>query len=172
MQINSYARNVVGFSTVDAVSLLLITNAMGLPSRPIVGYIADKYLGPINTFAILQAIFAAILFGWTGVTTRTDMYVFSVFLGIVAGASQSLFLGANASLTKDPRKMGTRFGMVATICAFGTLAGPPTGGAIIDQAGGDYLGAQLWGGVVMLCSALAIAASRVAVTGWKWKAKI
>jgi predicted MFS family arabinose efflux permease len=145
---------------------------MGLPARPIVGYVADKYIGPINAFAILQAIFAAILFGWIGVRTRTDMYVFSAFLGIITGASQGIFLGALASLTKDPRKMGTRFGMVATICAFGTLAGPPTGGAIIDHMGGQYVGAQLWVGGVMLCSSLTIAASRLAATGLTWKAKI
>lgn len=145
---------------------------MGLPARPIMGYVADKYLGPINTYIILQAVFAAILFGWAGVSTRVDMYVFCVFLGISTGASQGLFLGALASLTKDARKMGIRFGMVASICAFGTLAGPPTGGAIIDNAGGAYLGATLWAGGVMLSSSLAVAASRVATTGWEWKIKI
>lgn len=152
--------------------MLLVTNAMGIPARPIAGQVSDKYLGPINTFIILQTLFATIVFGWTGVRTRTDMYVFCAFLGMITGASQGLFLGALASLTKNPRKMGTRFGMVGFVCAFGTLAGPPTGGAIIDNAGGEYLGAQLLGGAVMLCSALAAAASRIATTGWAWKAKM
>lgn len=145
---------------------------MGLPARPIAGYVADKYLGPINTNVILQAAFAAILFGWTGVSTRVDMYIFCVFLGIITGASQGLFLGALASLNKDARKMGIRFGMVASICALGTLAGPPTGGAIIDHAGGAYLGAQLRAGGVMSASSLAVAFSRVAMTGWQWRVKI
>lgn len=117
-------------------------------------------------------LFSATIYGWIGVKTRTDMYIFSSFLGLALGASQGMYVGALASLTKDPQKMGTRFGMVATICAFASLAGPPTAGAIIDQSGGDYLNAQIWGGSVILLSAMAVAASRVASTGWKWRAKI
>ncbi|KAM5342623.1 hypothetical protein ACJ41O_013589 [Fusarium nematophilum] len=86
--------------------------------------------------------------------------------------SRGTFVGANASLTKDPRKMGTRFGMVQTLCAFASLAGAPTAGAIIDKSGGDFVWAQVWGGTVLLLGAAMVSASRIASTGWVLRAKI
>ncbi|TWU78566.1 hypothetical protein ED733_003558 [Metarhizium rileyi] len=166
--INSFARNVIGFSSVESVSLLLITNAIGLPVRPIVGYVANTHIGPINIFIMATAFVGVMLFVWTTVTTRTSMYVFSVFYGLAISASQSTYVPSLASLTLDPQKMGIRFGMVETLCAFSTLAGPPTAGAIIDRTG-SYTYAQIWGGSVMLSAALVLAAVRFSLTGWKWK---
>jgi MCP family monocarboxylic acid transporter-like MFS transporter 3 len=62
--------------------------------------------------------------------------------------------------------MGTRFGMVQTISAFASLAGPPTAGAILDTSNGKFVYAQIWGGTVFLFGALIIVASRIASTGW------
>ncbi|KAI9158712.1 Aspyridones efflux protein apdF [Paramyrothecium foliicola] len=170
--INAYARNIIGFSSIESVGLLLITNAMGIPIRPVVGYIADHYIGPINAYIITSGLLSATVFGWIGVKDRTGMYVFSVFFGLANGGSQGMFVGSLASLTKDPQKMGTRFGMVCTICAFATLAGPPTAGAIIDSSSGDFIWAQVWGGAVIAGAVMALASCRVAATGWRWKAKI
>lgn len=172
LQINSFARERLGFTPVEAVSVLLISNAVGIPARALVGFVADRHLGPINAYAILLTFFAAALYGWTAVHSRTGMYVFSAFYGVVAGATQGVFVGALASLTSDPRKMGTRFGMVSTLLGFATLAGPPTAGAIIGQSGGRYTWAQVWGGSVLLLAAMAVVSARVALTGWKVKAKI
>ncbi|KAK2000366.1 major facilitator superfamily transporter [Colletotrichum falcatum] len=170
--INTYARKVVGFSTTDSVSLLLITNGMGIPIRPVVGWLADHHVGPINMFFLTMFLLGCMEFVWIGVKTKTGMYVFSVFFGLANGAAQGVFGGSTASLTTDPQKMGTRFGMIATISGFATLAGPPTAGAIIDRAGGQYLGAQIWGGVMMISGSLAIAAARVAKAGKSWEAKL
>ncbi|KAK0728052.1 major facilitator superfamily domain-containing protein [Lasiosphaeria miniovina] len=170
--INAYARNFIGFSTTDSVQLLLITNGLSVPSRPLMGFLADRYMGPINTFTTATLFLGVMLFAWIGVDTRTGMYVFSVFFGLANGAAQGVFVGSLASLTKDPRKMGTRFGMVCTIVAFATLAGPPTAGAIIDKSGGSYLWAQVWAGLVIVLSSLVLAAARCAATGYKFKIKI
>lgn len=51
---------------------------------------------------------------------------------------QSLF----AALTKDLSSLGTRMGMVVAVAS---LTGSPTAGAFIDNNRGRYLGAQLWG---------------------------
>ena len=171
-QINAYARNVIHFSTTDSVQLLLITNGMSIPSRPVAGYLADRYFGPINLYAFHTFILGGLIFAWIGVTTRTGMYVFAVFFGLANGAAQGLYAGSLASLTKDPRKMGTRFGMVCTIVAFASLAGPPTAGAIIDKSGGRYLWAQVWAGLVIVLASLVIAGTRCAVTGFKLRVKI
>ncbi|KAM4056084.1 major facilitator superfamily protein [Hirsutella rhossiliensis] len=170
--INSYARNIIGFSSLDSVTLLLITNALGIPTRPLAGYLANNHLGPINVFTLSTVLLCGVVFGWMGVATRTTMYVYSVMFGVAVSANQGTFVAALASLTEDPRKMGIRFGMVETVCSFATLAGPPTAGAIIDRSGGEYRLAQVWGGVVLAAAALTFAASRVAATGWRWRVKI
>ncbi|KAK0614285.1 major facilitator superfamily domain-containing protein [Immersiella caudata] len=170
--VNAYARNVIGFSTTDSVQLLLIVNGLSVPSRPVVGYLADRYIGPINLFSSAIFLLGIVSFAWIGVTTRTGMYIFTVFFGLSNGAAQGVFVGSLASLTKDPRKMGTRFGMVCTIAAFATLAGPPTSGAIIDRSGGRYTWAQIWAGLVIILSALMMASARVAATGMRLKVKI
>lgn len=172
IQINSFARNVIGFSTTDSVSLLLITNALGIPTRPVAGYLASNHFGPINTYSVATFFVGVGFFSWIGVTTRAGMYVFCVFWGIVIAANQGVFVGALASLTKDPRKMGTRFGMIETLSSFATVAGPPTAGALIDRAGGSHLSAQIWAGVFMTAGATIFMSSRIAATGWKWRAKI
>lgn len=159
-KINAYARNVVGFSSTEAVSLLLITNATGIPLRPIVGYIADRFLGPINTFIIAMSFLGCMEFVWISVRTRLGMYIFSAFFGMANGAAQGMFVGALASLTTDPREMGARFGMIATLSGFATLAGPPIAGAIIDATGGRYIWAQVWAGCMVLTgSGFLVAAS-------------
>ncbi|OBR12152.1 Major facilitator superfamily transporter [Colletotrichum higginsianum IMI 349063] len=170
--INTYSRKIVGFSTTDSVSLLLITNGMGIPIRPVVGWLADRHVGPINMFMLMVFLLGGMEFVWIGVETRTGMYVFSVFFGLSNGAAQGVFVGSTASLTTDPQKMGTRFGMIATISGFASLAGPPTAGAIIDKAGGQYLGAQIWGGAMMIANSLMIAAARTAKAGKAWRVKL
>lgn len=172
LQINAYARNIIHFSTTDSVQLLLITNGMSVPGRPLAGYLADRHFGPINLYAFQTLVVGCMIFAWTGVKTRTGMYAFSAFFGLTVGAAQGLFSGSLASLTPDPRKMGTRFGMICTIAAFATLAGPPTAGAIIDKSDGRYLWAQIWAGLVMVLASFILVASRCAVTGFKFRVKI
>lgn len=169
-KINAFARRVIGLSATEAVSLLLITNAAGIPLRPIVGHIADRRLGPINTFIVAIFALACMEFAWVGVTTRAGMYVFSVFLGMANGAAQGIVVGALASLTADPRKMGVRFGMVATLSGVATLAGPPMAGAIIDGTEGRYEWAQVWAGAVLLASSFIISVARVCKSGKRIRA--
>lgn len=169
MKINSFARNIIGFSSLESVNLLLITNAIGIAIRPLAGHLANRHLGPINVYVIATGSIGAMLFIWTAVNTRASMYAFSIFFGVVVSANQATYVPSLASLTTDPQKMGIRFGMIETLCAFSALAGPPTAGVIIDRYEGKYLGAQIWGGSVMLAAAFALAAARVSVTGLKWK---
>ena len=156
----------------DAVGVLLVVNGLGIPIRPVVGYLADNIVGPINVFMVCLCALGVIIYSWIGVTTKAGLYIFGAFYGMGVGASQGTYVGSLASLTKDPRKMGTRFGMVSTICAFATLAGPPTAGAIIERSGGVYTWAQVWGGTMAVCGAMAVLTCRLLVTGLKFKAKI
>ncbi|KAK0670792.1 putative monocarboxylate transporter [Cercophora samala] len=170
--INAFARNIVGFSTTDSVQLLLITNGMSVVARPITGYLADNYIGPINMHAFQMFLLGCMFFFWLAVDSATGLYVFAIFLGFAMGAAQGVFGGALASLLKDPRKMGTRFGMVCTLSAFSSLAGPPTAGAIIDRSNGSYTWACVWAGTVVVMASFTIMSARIAVTGFKLVVKI
>jgi MFS family permease len=107
------------------VQLLLLSNGMSVPARPIIGYIANWHVGVMNTYVTATVFFGTVTLCWIAVHDRVGMYVLSVFFGLGNGVCQGLFLGSLASLTKDSRKMGTRIGMVHTLVAFATLAGPP-----------------------------------------------
>ena len=151
---------------------MLITNGMSVVARPYVGFMADRYLGPINTYGLHMFIFGSMLFAWLGVHSRTGLYVFAVFFGFATGAAQGVFGGSLASLTKDPRKMGTRFGMVCTLCAFSSLAGPPTAGAIIDRSHGEFTYALIWAALVIILASLITAGARIAVSGFRLRVKL
>ena len=162
----------LGFSATQAVELLLIVNALGIPARPVVGWVADNTLGPITTLITGLCVLSFMFFSWTGATSTTGIYVWSCFFGLSAGGAQGVFGGALSSLTKDPRKMGTRFGMVSTSLGFAALAGPPTAGAIIDRSDGSYVGAQIWAGTAVAVAALTLGACRTAITGRKWRVNV
>lgn len=98
---------------------------MSIPARPLVGFIANQRVGAMNTYIVVTVAFGILTLAWMGVHDRVGMYVFTVFYGLANGLCQGMFLGSLASLTKDRQKMGTRMGMVHTIVAFATLAGPP-----------------------------------------------
>lgn len=83
--------------------MLLIVNAMSIPARPIMGYLADNVLGPINAFLIGMTALSVMVYCWIGVKSVAGMYAFCVFFGFVNGACQGTFVGANASLTKGKR---------------------------------------------------------------------
>ncbi|CEJ93308.1 hypothetical protein VHEMI08904 [[Torrubiella] hemipterigena] len=131
--INSFARNVIGFSTTDSVQLLLISNGMSIPARPLIGFVANRHVGAMNTYIVVTVAFGILTLAWMGVRDRVGMYVFTVFFGLANGLCQGMFLGSLASLTQDLSKMGTRMGMVHTIVAFATLAGPPVSPVLMNM---------------------------------------
>ncbi|KAJ4252884.1 hypothetical protein NW762_010790 [Fusarium torreyae] len=155
--INSFATSVLGVSGETAANLLVIINAVGIPTRPLVGLVSDRLLGPLPTL-ILSSIFLSImLFVWIPVKSIGGMYAWVVLYGIATTGTQGICVGALVSLTKDPARMGTRFGMALSLFGFATLAGPPTGGGIIETMNNNYVGAQAWAGAVTITGSLFIA---------------
>ncbi|KAI0145699.1 MFS general substrate transporter [Hypoxylon sp. NC0597] len=148
--INSFAKEIIGLSDLESINFVLITNGVAIPARPIFGYIADRYVGPVTTFGLNCIALGIMAFGWMGVHKRADMYAYSVVMGFVNGAAQGLFSSAVSTFVQDVRKMGTWIGMVFALCGFATLAGPPTMGAIIDASNGKYIWGQLWAGTTIV----------------------
>ncbi|KAI0166958.1 MFS general substrate transporter [Hypoxylon sp. FL1284] len=176
--INTYAIEIASFTPTSAVSLLLITNAVGMPTRPLVGHVADRYLGPLNTTVVMVLSLGVAFFAWAAVATPAAMYGFAVLFGVTNAAAQSAFAAALAGISGggsgggSQRTMGARFGMCCTVLAFATVAGPPTAGAIIDYCGGNFLWAQVWAGLVTVLAAATIALARYWVAGAKLWVKV
>ena len=170
--INTFASTVLGLSPQAAVPLQLIVNATGIPVRPLAGYLASHVTGSINTFLFFLLSLAVLLFCWADIASVPSLYAWTVFYGIATGGSQGIFVGALASLTHDPSKQGARFGMVCTLLAFASLAGPPTAGGLIEAMGGRWIGAQMWAGAVTLLAFGCCLAARIRVAGWKLRIKV
>ncbi|KAI1130135.1 MFS general substrate transporter [Nemania abortiva] len=161
-------------SYVDSLNLVLILNGIGILGRLLPNHFADRY-GPLNMLGPAALLCGITIFAWMVVDTPAKLYVWASFYGIAAGGIQSLFPAGLSSLTTDPRKQGTRIGMVFTIVSFATLTGNPIAGAIIAADGGRYNGAQAFTGTSLLVGASLIFGARLVRmrrTGQGWLVKI
>ncbi|CAJ2500853.1 Uu.00g037060.m01.CDS01 [Anthostomella pinea] len=154
--INSFGRESLSLSELESINLVLISNAVAILARPIFGFLADRYVGAMNSWSVNSIGLGIPAFGWIGVKTRAGLYAYSVVMGFTNGAAQGVFPGASSSLVNDISKMGSWVGMAYALVGLGTLAGSPALGAIIDASGGKYLWGQVWAGVVVIVGALLI----------------
>ncbi len=139
----------------------MILNGVGIPGRLIPAFLADRYFGPFNMLIPFVSCAGILLLCWIGIKTFGGFVAFVIVYGICANAVQTLFPSTLSSLTSDLTKMGTRVGMVFTIVSVACLTGPPIAGALIDLKTGDFLYAQIFGGVTVLLGALTLLAARV-----------
>ncbi|KIW65977.1 hypothetical protein PV04_08190 [Phialophora macrospora] len=170
----SFGRDILHMSYTDSLTLLIVFNAAGIPIRLATGYIADRFLGPLNLMVPLMFINALFSLCWIAVKSETGMYVFAMFYGFSAGAFQCLLPTVITSLNDDPQRNGIRMGMAFSFLSFAGLAGPPIGGALLATNGGGrggYLVAQLCLGISMAVGGLLMCAARVYQAGWSLKVK-
>ncbi|KAI1379380.1 MFS general substrate transporter [Hypoxylon crocopeplum] len=100
--IDLYGYTYASFTSLDSINLLLITNALGVPGRILPGFIAARFLGPLNTAIPTAASVAVVLYCWPAVAhAAAPLYGFAVAYGLVASAIQSLFAVSLAALTDD-----------------------------------------------------------------------
>lgn len=151
--------------------MVIIMNSAGLPGRLIPNYLADKRIGPLNLLFPTCFIVGVLLLAWTRVNTYAGLIVWASFYGFWVAGIQSLFPATLSSLTSDLSKAGTRMGMVFTIVSFACLTGSPIGGVLIQMEEGDYWAAQLFAGLALISGSLLLTASRIARTGWDWRAR-
>ncbi|RAH53622.1 monocarboxylate permease [Aspergillus piperis CBS 112811] len=166
------ATEVLGISEESGATLIIIINALGIPVRALLGYLADRYIGPLNCLIPCVALCGILIFFWAAVHTTVELYVFAVFYGLASAAAMALFVGTVPSLTKDLDKIGTRVGMALTIMSFGPLTGPSVAGTLIARTGGEYLAAQMWAGAALIVAVLALVAARLIISGPRVRAKL
>ncbi|KLJ10607.1 hypothetical protein EMPG_09871 [Blastomyces silverae] len=170
--LSSYGRDVIGLSREKSIDLLLILNGVGFIGRLIPNFVSDYYTGPFNALIPFSLISGILIFGWTGINDVNGLYAFSVLYGFFAAGIQSLFPASLSSLTTDLKKTGIRFGMILSVVSFASLTGSPIAGALIQMNNGDYLYAQIFGGVSMLVGATVLICARLSVTGPVLLAKV
>ncbi|TDZ33581.1 MFS transporter asaE [Colletotrichum spinosum] len=170
--IQVYAVEDLGLSQSDAVNLIIVINACGLPIRAPCGYLADRFVGPLNCLIPWVALCGLLMFCWAAVDTVAGLYAFAVFYGLASAAAMGLFAGTVPSLTKDLDKIGTRVGMIMTLMSLGPLTGPSVAGVLIARAGGRYWAAQTWAGASLLLGTAALIGARLYASGLKLKVKM
>lgn len=127
-------------------------NGVGLFGRVIPALLADGYFGILNTLIPVVGVSGILILGWTGVSSTGGLFGWAVIYGIAANATQSLFPAAVGDLSADPTRVGTKVGMVLAVVGVACFTGPPIGGRLIAINDGNYLYAQLFGGLSMLAS--------------------
>ncbi|EGD86754.1 hypothetical protein H112_05263 [Trichophyton rubrum D6] len=170
--ISTFSHDIIGISSSTSLTILLITNAVGIPGRAILAFVADRYTGLLSMYIPMSLAAGISLYAWSAVRDLSGLVVFSVMYGLFAAACQGLFIASCSSLTVDLSKMGTRTGMVFTIVSFATLTGPPLAGMLIEKRNGDYLYVQFFGGTSFVLGSLILIGARSAHTGTNWKCRV
>jgi MFS family permease len=171
--IGSYGRNVLGVSYQESINLLLTIVAVGILFRLLPNYFADR-IGSLNTLIPFCYLCGILMFGWIGIRSTSGLYVFGAIYGCGSACIQGLWPATIASLNKVPdmKKAGIRMGMAFSVVSIACLTGAPLGGALIQQRGGDYLYAQIWGGMCFFIGATLLVVTRWSVVGWDPKGRI
>lgn len=172
--LSSFARTVIGVSYADSLTILIVFNAAAIPVRLLTGYVADRFVGPLNAMVPLLLVNSLFGFVWIAVNSRNGMYAFATVYGFSGGAFQCLFPTTVTSLNSDLNKNGVRLGMALSVISFAVLAGPPIGGALLNTNGGGrggYTSAQIGLGLATALGALCLGTGRVYKHGWSLKIK-
>jgi predicted MFS family arabinose efflux permease len=162
-----FARTVLHASERESFNLILLVNGVGIPGRLVPALVADRLLGPVNTFVPVMFFAGVLLFVWIAVDSVAGVTVFTIFYGFFGAGVQSLLQAGLASLVTDPKKAGIRIGMGFSVVGIASLMGSPIGGALIERASGVYLHAQVFAGSCMVAGSLVLVAARVSKTGWR-----
>jgi predicted MFS family arabinose efflux permease len=155
-----------------SINLLLVLNGTGIVARLIPNMAAQRWTGPFNLIIIYLIANAVVLFAWIAVDSLVALWVWAVVYGCTAAGIHALFPVCLTSLTNDPKKFGARNGMGFATVGFAVLTGPPIAGALVERAGGSYVGLQCFAAGTMVCAACFATGARWAQVGWKVFVKI
>ena len=147
-----------------AFYLLAVMNSTSVFGRIIPNYLAD-FLGAFNVVIPCAFVASVLCFCFITINSSAGIIVLMAFYGFFSGSFVSLPPTIIVHLSLDAReKIGTRLGQAFACIALGLLVGTPIGGAILDKSGFD--GVWVFGGCLLLGSAVALVAARVLYKGW------
>lgn len=148
-----------GFSLVEAGRMLAVYQIAGTISRPIWGWVADRYLTPSRTLALhgFGMAVAAVLAGqigpdWPGLA----VLALAIFAGITAGAYTGVAYAEFAHLGGARRTEAT--GLGTALMFAGVLVVPPVFAGLVAVSGGYAVPFMTIG---VACAAVAVLLCRV-----------
>lgn len=160
-----------GVSQRMAYYTVSMLNAASIFGRIIPGMIADK-AGRFNVYIVAVVVSGIlVLAGWIPATTHAGIYVFAILFGFSSGAVVSLF-GACVAQISEISKIGQRTGMLSFMISWAGLTGIPIEGKLLTDRDGDYLGVQLWSGILLLAGAVSVVIARMSLAKGKMVVKV
>ena len=151
--------------------MLPILNAAAIPGRICPGFITNT-TGVLNFWSLLLACLGILTLCWIAVQNLGGLIAFALIYGFCFGGVLSLPPAAIVSLSSDLSMVGTRIGTSCAFASLGVLIGTPIGGVILGkEAEPDFLGLQIFGGVVLITSAAFGMSARITKVRWSIKRK-
>ncbi|KAI1417946.1 monocarboxylate permease-like protein [Hypoxylon sp. FL1857] len=126
--------------------------------RLIPGILSDKF-GRFNMYLVAAVSTAILLFCWTLCTSQASIIAFTVLYGLSSGGIISGNSINLASVTDDPKNIGTYIGQAVPIISIASLIGPPINGAFLDTFKG-FWELSIFNGVACILGACGVVASK------------
>ncbi|KAJ9604896.1 hypothetical protein H2200_010285 [Cladophialophora chaetospira] len=139
----------VGTGTNTAFYLLAVLNTAQLFGRVIPAYLSDL-IGPEWMCLVASAAPGVLGLSWISIATIGGWVEFELFYGFFSGTIATLPPLVMPYLCPNLAVLGTRLGMIYGCAGLGILMGSPIALALSDIEHGQFLGAQLWMGVLGL----------------------
>jgi MFS family permease len=162
----SFALQKIPGVTADfSIYTIAILNGASTVGRIVPNYVADK-TGPLNMIVPCALVSAILAYCWVAVENKGGMIVFCILYGFFTGSFVSLPPTTIVTLSPRLEIVGTRMGMVFSVCGLGLLIGSPVAGAILGS-GDDFLALQLFCACAIVVSAMTLYPVRVAKVCWR-----
>ncbi|PVI02656.1 putative monocarboxylate permease [Periconia macrospinosa] len=163
--------------------ILAIMNAAGTLGRIVPNFIADR-AGNLNVIVPITYISGLICLLWLTVNKTANLLAISIMYSFFSGGLTNSVPAVVGLLSPDLNKIGSRIGMMLTICSLGTLIGAPIAGEILksqtpkdsrgvaDTSEANYDGIFIFAGVGLLVAAACMHYTRINKTGLFYFGKV
>ncbi|KAE8154676.1 major facilitator superfamily domain-containing protein [Aspergillus avenaceus] len=121
-----------------------------------VPYLVGSRVNPIFVLISATAASAVAMYTWIATVNIAGFIVWSCYWGFLSGilVTGPTSIVAHPVFTPDPNYLGTRMGMMWGISSFGSLAGTPIAGALVDLENVSFVRAQVFAGCLMVGASL------------------
>jgi predicted MFS family arabinose efflux permease len=149
---------------------LAIFSGASIPGRVVPVILSNCWTGPVNMMILTTALCSGLSFVWIAVHDVPGLIIFAIAYGFLTGAIVTMGTLVPVPFSPTLDSVGARLGMCSGACAFGTLFGAPTAGAILKRD--SYLGLQIFVGCFLASGAISLALGRLWKTNGDIKSKI
>ncbi|KAI1614256.1 MFS transporter, MCP family, solute carrier family 16, member 10 [Exophiala viscosa] len=154
--IPSYGQYKLGMSQSLALYSIVLAQGVSIVGRLIASATALR-TGVMIPWLTCGTISAILNLAWTGTHSKASFMAYAALYGGFSGALIPLPPSIFPVVCPDPKVLGTRLGMAQSIGAIASLIGSPIAGALLGD-GTNYLGLQLFSGLIMLVGAAMLVA--------------